>query len=524
MAKKTALDTNVTQAQIEEFLGLDRRVFHAAVYRAQEDVFDFANATDAAKKELLSRIIPELGEVDRLKDEVKRRIAEVSSEEEGLKAERAGSEHRLQVLQAADWGARKAEWSQQHAARLSAAQTELQQAEAYLASLGEPEDVQALQHEVTRLQNNPPTDLSYAARQTLDAHDQSTQALFGQLQIARNEAQQANMRRQSLNTIGEGVCSRCFQTVTGDHLEKEKQAALAVQQQKDKARDLLEAQYQAKTQERAALKTAADNEDLANRTKMENHQKAIYDQQSRIQQAQQLQTAKQQAEMNCLRRKGAVEVVEAETWPGVAEQAASQQEASGLTQKLADLDQTIYHLAVKRGNLVFWEKAFGLKGLKSLILDARLQDMTDAANEWVKILTGGTHWVRFESQTMSRSGKLSENVNVRVLKYNTDGSIADRNYKSYSGGEKKRISLGIDWGLSTLVASRAQKTWGLYVIDESFRQHIDSGGRESIFELLALLQKERSSIFVIDHDQEMQSHFESTITIRRQNQRAEIVE
>ena len=165
----------------------------------------------------------------------------------------------------------------------------------------------------------------------------------------------------------------------------------------------------------------------------------------------------------------------------------------------------------------FWVEGFGLKGLKSYILDTKLGELTDAANQWVHLLTGGTIWVRFETQTMGRSTKkLSNKVNIRVFRYNPDGSISGRNYKSWSGGEKQRVSLGIDFGLSRLVARRARKSYDLLILDELFK-HLDQSGREAVVDMLQILRHEKGSVIVVDHDAEFSESFENRVTVRKCN-------
>lgn len=165
--------------------------------------------------------------------------------------------------------------------------------------------------------------------------------------------------------------------------------------------------------------------------------------------------------------------------------------------------------------LAFWTEAFGPRGLKNYVLDTKLQAITDAANHWVKILTGGTIWVRIETQTMGRStGTLRNKLNVRVFRYMPDGTVRERNYKSWSGGEKQRVSLGIDLGLASLVASRARKHYDVLILDELFR-HLDTSGREAVLELLQHLAREKSSVFVVDHDAELGAQFEARVVVRK---------
>jgi len=152
-----------------------------------------------------------------------------------------------------------------------------------------------------------------------------------------------------------------------------------------------------------------------------------------------------------------------------------------------------------------------------------LQEMTDAANVWVRVLTGGTIWVRFETQRLGRSTKkLSNDINIRVFRYNPNGTVTERNYKSWSGGEKKRVSWAIDFGLSRLVAARATKRYDLLVLDEVFK-HVDAAGGEAVVEMLRQLRQEKSSIFVIEHGSDFQSHFENRVLIRKQGGRSQIL-
>ena len=62
------------------------------------------------------------------------------------------------------------------------------------------------------------------------------------------------------------------------------------------------------------------------------------------------------------------------------------QRRAELTHELADVRSKVVDLELRKKHLNFWLDAFGLKGLKSFILDSRLQNMSDAANEWVKVI------------------------------------------------------------------------------------------------------------------------------------------
>lgn len=171
----------------------------------------------------------------------------------------------------------------------------------------------------------------------------------------------------------------------------------------------------------------------------------------------------------------------------------------------------------------FWVDAFGIKGLKSYILDSRAQDITDAANRVIYQLTGGTYWVRFETQTLTGKKVLSNKTNIRVFRHNRNGTTSSFNYRSWSGGQKRRISLGVALGLASLVATRASKTYDIVIFDEVFK-HLDRSGREAIVDMLRELGREKSSVFVIDHDVEFQGAFENRVTMQYLDGKSTILE
>jgi DNA repair exonuclease SbcCD ATPase subunit len=83
--------------------------------------------------------------------------------------------------------------------------------------------------------------------------------------------------------------------------------------------------------------------------------------------------------------------------------------------------------------------------------------------------------------------------------------------------------LGIDFGLSRLIAQRSRKQYDVLILDELFR-HLDQAGREAVVEMLQLLKKEKSSVIVVEHDSEMQGAFEHRVVVTKENGCSRIVE
>lgn len=160
----------------------------------------------------------------------------------------------------------------------------------------------------------------------------------------------------------------------------------------------------------------------------------------------------------------------------------------------------------------FWVEGCGAKGIKGLVLDERVQELTDRANGWLQVLTKGVYWIKAETQRLTARGKVSEKFTVRVFRHRRTGGIAERSWGAWSGGQKARVSVGIDLALADCVAARAKRAHDLLVLDEVFR-HLDSGGRESMLDALHVLRRDRGSVVVVDHDPVMRASFDRKVFV-----------
>lgn len=170
----------------------------------------------------------------------------------------------------------------------------------------------------------------------------------------------------------------------------------------------------------------------------------------------------------------------------------------------------------------FWVSGFGARGLKSYVLDERLQELTDLANGWIRLLTGGVYWVRFETQAEKKKGGLTERFTVRVFRHGRTGRVVERRWGMWSGGQKARVGVGIDLALADAIAARARRRYNLMVLDEVFR-HLDAGGREGMLRVLAELRKTRESVVVVDHDREFKAAFDRRIVVEMSQERSRLV-
>ena len=525
-----ALDTAETQKLLERELGLDRDVFHATVLFAQTDTLHFADATEARRMEILTKILPELSQMDRWLEVAKAKskaLAEVSENIARRKSEVEGRQAGI-VSTLAGLDAKASNWATQQARDLAtitvsgkdlASQVEREKSRL----VGE----EAVKLEVQRLEAATPA-VDFSAANEFEPKIQSTGALIREWSNKSQEAQSKVIAidRQLVkcrDAVAKGVCPQCGQPMAGAHIAQEMEQL--ANERVPVAQEAVDAQkavatYQAELQGLQAQQVGIRaNAEHAYKT----HMALVLAARKQLEPYQAIKTslagveyALQAARSEYLRKS-------TETNPYVGQKVDLEAQVSQLGVQISQISTEIAENADQRRYVDFWVDAFGLKGLKNYILDERLQEMTDAANTWVKMLTGGTIWIRFETQKLGRSTKkLSNDINIRVFRYNPNGTVTERNYKSWSGGEKKRVSWAIDFGLSRLVAARATKRYDLLVLDEVFK-HVDAAGGEAVVDMLQHLRQEKSSIFVIEHSDAFTSGFENRMVVRKQGGRSHIV-
>ena len=518
----TAMDTKETQSIIEELIGLDQQIYRSTVYQAQTGAFDFADATDAKRKELLSGIIHELGELDAMRE---RLAGVISAHQNGfaeIESRARVLETRISELSAINWDEQRTHWEAQQAETIRTYESALHKAEcAHRDALNETIHIDLLQDQIRDYK-----EVTADAYVSVFADSQATYrheldmwlGMRGQTQAAK-----ALFEREieSIKSGMESVCSKCGQEVDQSH--REQMLAELVPKLKVTLDNLsvIAGKIQAAEAQLSRLKEM-DQKAIAdwNASRSETIQK-LGAAQSELIRLQRIDTESLLANVD--RARTALQAAKDSEWPMATRAEESLARLAQAKKDLESLGAERAGHAEKLEMYQWWKSALGNGGLKSYVLDNKIQVMSDESNKWLGKLTNGTMRVQFETQSETKSGKLNEKFNIRVFKHNPDGTITERTYRSLSGGEQRRVSLSVGMGLSKLVEQRAAKQWDLYVVDESFRKHLDSKGRDAVFEILKDLQQSKSSIFVIDHDKEMASNFESVVEVQIKNRRSTIV-
>lgn len=518
-----ALDVSETQKRVEEILGVDRDVFHAAVLFAQTDLTHYAESTDTERMNILTKIL-QLDEIDQWLDATKIFGKKSRQIFDSLTAQFDAKNQVRASLYEKNFDSDIEAWEESRLARLANVQQLIESnietrkgyvQEADNAVIANQFKIDGMRKELAALV--PPDD--FALRDLQHKAQLVEGELFGYMrQYAEREDELRKWREK-----GEGVCSECGQMVTAEHLRDEIQKRdweLEARQQDINARSkgLLDMQSEV-----GGLKAiyAQNREAYQREVQQRTYDIGVYEQRLASQRENEARINALDVEVQRL-DKMYVDI-QKEINPFVRQYAENEQAKKQIEFELQSLHTQHEDMMARQAYIDFWVNAFGPKGLKSYILDARLQELTDAVNQWVTVLTGGTIWVEFSTQKKTRSKKLVNSPTVRICRWNPDGTITERNFNSWSGGEKQRISFAIDFGLSRLIAQRAKKSYNLLILDEVF-QHLDQGGKEAVMDMLQSLAQEKSSVFVVEHDTEFQSAFENRVIVRKKNRRSTIEE
>lgn len=176
--------------------------------------------------------------------------------------------------------------------------------------------------------------------------------------------------------------------------------------------------------------------------------------------------------------------------------------------KAKELEKESTGIRDREPYLDFWVRAFGDDGIKSFIFDVICGTLTTKANSFLNILTGGEISVLFDTQKTTKGGAVREKFDCQVI---TNGASVP--YHTYSGGEKRRVSLAVDMALSEIMADQYGSAFNLVVFDEQ-TNYMDKEGRTGFMNLLKDIAKKKA-VYVVDHDAEFKSQFDKVLTIEK---------
>jgi len=168
-------------------------------------------------------------------------------------------------------------------------------------------------------------------------------------------------------------------------------------------------------------------------------------------------------------------------------------------------------LNLEAQHLLFWDHGFSNQGIKSFVIEGVLPFLSDRAQCYADILTGGDVSVQFSAQEKLKNGQFREKFQVLVR--NRQGAEI---YKGNSDGERRRIDIAIGWALGDLAASRVRKPIYFKGLDEPF-ENIDETGEDAVMKLLHSVLSQYETILVISHSDHLRNQFPNVLTVVKEN-------
>jgi len=184
--------------------------------------------------------------------------------------------------------------------------------------------------------------------------------------------------------------------------------------------------------------------------------------------------------------------------------------------KIGSWKAKITNINYELNHITFWKYGFSHHGLKNFIFESITPFMNQKASEYIRELSDNEISIEFSTKSTLKSGETRDFFSVIVT--NKNGAAE---YIGNSGGEKARADLAINFVLSDLIAFRSRYPFSQKFLDEPF-ESIDQAGIEKTLMLLAKMTENCGSIFVITHNEIMQSMFDNVLTVVKKNRIIEV--
>jgi len=184
-----------------------------------------------------------------------------------------------------------------------------------------------------------------------------------------------------------------------------------------------------------------------------------------------------------------------------------------LNEKVEQTNKMIDEMKLFVSSAEFWKNAFSPKGIKSLLIDRFCNQFNSIANGYLSEISSGEMSITMSPTSVLKSGEERNKLSMDIA---LDGYTV--NYKSLSGGEKRRVDVSLCLALNEWVSQRFNITDGLLgviIFDEIF-SYLDRLAEETIGTIL-YREGHKKCILVISHTSELASYAGYSMRIVRRN-------
>jgi DNA repair exonuclease SbcCD ATPase subunit len=185
------------------------------------------------------------------------------------------------------------------------------------------------------------------------------------------------------------------------------------------------------------------------------------------------------------------------------------EELKALRDEEEALSEQLETLSVDLEYYSFWLAGFSRSGIRSYLLDQVVPFLNERVGHYLGILTDGGIEAKFSTVKQLSSGEYRDNFNLEISNRN-----AAQTYEGNSGGERRRIDLGVALGFNDFLASRSGKRFNILILDEVF-EGVDADGLYFVIKVLEDISRRKSSVLVITHKDELKGYFSDEILMAR---------
>lgn len=172
---------------------------------------------------------------------------------------------------------------------------------------------------------------------------------------------------------------------------------------------------------------------------------------------------------------------------------AALEQAQAAAQELAAARERRSELADEIEILTTLERAYGRDGIPALIVEASAIPQIEAEANRILVELGTAYRVELRTQRELKSGDgLADTLDVVVI-----AEAGERDYSTFSGGERSRLDVALRLALASLLANRRGAESKVLVLDEvSF---LDEAGQAALVNVLLGLRDRFSKQVIVSH-------------------------
>ena len=462
-----------TQEEIEAIVGVDYDIWCRTCVRGQNDPWNWVEATDSRKREILERVSG--AHTLAITHERAKQLCRKADQEKQLAQARVDTAQRnLGTVDTTALKAQAAAWDQQRQANVDSIEREIVDLESSLAALQ-----------------------SHSAADPIPDPTERMEMATKRLAAVREERRQVEAvyhplreRERSLAHLVPGQdCPTCGQQI-GPHApitakREEITARLAVVlPEMDRLSSAVEAteSWEREMRDWAMRCHAARAESRGEQDRMDALGRAVEQARARL--------AAAQSTMNPFR---------------TAIQQAEEQER--LARQQLDLHEEALRLAEHEYVLASaWEDTLHPKGVRAHLAESALYAIEAEANRWLSTLSAGSMSLKINVRTEGRKSR--EEITVKVHQ----GSDC-RDLLTFSGGERARINFAVDMGIAEVFARGGHLRVSLLVLDEALLSGLDVEGKRAVVD--AIHRSGVADVLVVDHDPVLRGALPRTVLVER---------